>query len=58
MSEHTDQDLVIDVYARISRAANGQTIKTDYQAEVCTEELAARGARVGQVFIDPSLSAW
>ena len=58
MSEHTDQDLVIDVYARISRAANGQTIKTDYQVEVCTEELATRGARVGQVFIDPSLSAW
>ena len=58
MSEHTGQDLVIDVYARISRAANGQTIKTDYQAEVCTEELAERGARVGQVFIDPSLSAW
>jgi len=26
--------------------------------EVCTEELAERGARVGQVFIDPSLSAW
>jgi len=58
MSEHTGQDLLIDVYARISRAANGQTIKTDYQVEVCTEELAARGARVGQVFIDPSLSAW
>ena len=52
------QDLLIDVYARISRAANGQTIKTDYQVEVCTEELAERGARVGQVFIDPSLSAW
>ena len=58
MSEHVGQDLLIDVYARISRAANGQTIKTDYQVEVCTEELATRGARVGQVFIDPSLSAW
>jgi site-specific DNA recombinase len=58
MNEHTGQDLLIDVYARISRAANGQTIKTDYQVEVCTDELAERGARVGQVFIDPSLSAW
>jgi site-specific DNA recombinase len=58
MSGRVSQEPLIDVYARISRAANGQTIKTDYQVEVCTEELAARGARVGQVFIDPSLSAW
>jgi DNA invertase Pin-like site-specific DNA recombinase len=58
MSKHADEAPVIDVYARISRAANGDTIKTDYQVEVCSEEVAERGARVGQVFIDPSLSAW
>ncbi len=49
---------VIDIYARISRAVNGETIKTDYQVEVCSEEVAGRGARVGEVFTDPSLSAW
>jgi DNA invertase Pin-like site-specific DNA recombinase len=58
MGEHTSEQPVFDVYARISRAANGQLIKTDYQVEVCTEELAERGARVGKVFADPSLSAW
>jgi len=41
MSEHVGQDLLIDVYARISRAANGQTIKTDYHVEVCAEELCS-----------------
>jgi DNA invertase Pin-like site-specific DNA recombinase len=58
MSEHPGEQPVFDVYARISRAANGQLIKTNYQVEVCTEELAERGARVGEVFVDPSLSAW
>ena len=27
-----------------SRAVNGETIKTDYQVEVCSEELAELGA--------------
>ena len=59
MGEHAgERQPVIDVYARISRAVNGETIKTDYQVEVCSEELAERGARVGRVFTDPSLSAW
>ena len=59
MEDHADErQPVIDVYVRISRAVNGETIKTDYQAEVCAEELAERGARVGRVFTDPSLSAW
>ena len=59
MDEHAGEpQSVIDVYARISRAVNGETIKTDYQVEVCSEELAERGARVGKVFTDPSLSAW
>jgi Resolvase, N terminal domain len=35
-----------------------KTIKTDYQVEVCSEELAERGARVGRVFTDSSLWAW
>jgi hypothetical protein len=34
MNEHVGQDLLIDVYARISRAANAQEIKTDYQVEL------------------------
>jgi len=58
MSEHAGEQPVIDIYARISRAVNGETIKTDYQVEVCSEEVAGRGARVGEVFTDPSLSAW
>jgi DNA invertase Pin-like site-specific DNA recombinase len=59
MGEHADErQPVIDVYARISRAVNGETIKTDYQVEICSEELAERGARVGKVFTDSSLSAW
>jgi site-specific DNA recombinase len=60
MGQHQDdgRQPVIDIYARISRAVNGEMIKTDYQVEVCSEELAGRGAQVGKVFVDPSLSAW
>jgi site-specific DNA recombinase len=59
MGQHANErQPVIDVYARISRAVNGETIKTDYQVEVCSEELTERGALVGKVFTDPSLSAW
>lgn len=46
------------MYAWISRAANGETIKADYQVEVCSEEIGTRGGRIGQVFTDNSLSAW
>jgi DNA invertase Pin-like site-specific DNA recombinase len=58
MSEHAGEQPDIDIYARISRGVNGETIKTDYQVEVCSEEVAERGARVGEVFTDPSLLAW
>ncbi|HEX3781301.1 MAG TPA: recombinase family protein [Pseudonocardiaceae bacterium] len=46
------------MYARLSFAANGDTINVDDQVEWCSEEVAARGARVGEVFKDNSLSAW
>ncbi len=49
---------VIDVYARISRMANGDVIKVDDQVEVCEEDIARRGGVVGEAFRDPSLSAW
>ena len=49
---------VIDVYARLSRAVDGETIKVEDQIELCTEEILARGAVVGEVFRDNSLSAW
>jgi site-specific DNA recombinase len=49
---------VIDVYARISYAVTGETIKTDDQIELCEEKILARGAVVGEVFRDDSLSAW
>lgn len=49
---------VIDVYARLSYAVNGETIKVDDQVEMCEETLARRGARRGEVFKDNSLSAW
>ncbi|MCW6009829.1 recombinase family protein [Micromonospora sp. CPCC 205371] len=49
---------VIDVYARISRLWTGEMIKVDDQIELCEEKIEARGARVGRVFKDPSLSAW
>ncbi len=43
---------VLDVYARLSRAYNGETIQVDDQVEVCLEELAERGADAGEVFKD------
>jgi hypothetical protein len=45
---------VLDVYARLSKAHDGETV----QVELCTEKIAARGGAVGEVFKDNSLSAW
>jgi site-specific DNA recombinase len=49
---------VVDVYARLSFAANGDTINVDDQVEWCSSEVVERGARVGEIFKDNSLSAW
>jgi hypothetical protein len=49
---------VLDVYARLSKAHDGQTVQVDDQVELCTEKIEQRGARVGEVFKDNSLSAW
>ena len=49
---------VIDIYARISRAPSGETIKVDDHAEMGAEVIEGRGGQVGEVFKDPSLSAW
>jgi len=49
---------VLDVYARLSYAADGSMINVDDQIEQCEERLAARGAVVGERFKDNSLSAW
>ena len=48
----------LDVYARLSKAVNGETIQVDVQVDLCTEKILARGARVGEIFKDNSLSAW
>jgi DNA invertase Pin-like site-specific DNA recombinase len=49
---------VVDVYARLSKAADGETVKVDDQVELCTEKILDRGGKVGEVFKDNSLSAW
>ena len=49
---------MIDIYARLSYAADGSTIKVDDQIEMGREEIERRGGLVGQVFKDNSLSAW
>ena len=48
----------MDVYARISVALTGETIKTDDQIEMGLEDIERRGLRVGKVWRDDSLSAW
>lgn len=48
----------IDIYARIGRAVNGETVKVDHQIEMSTELIERRGARVGGPFKVNSLSAW
>jgi DNA invertase Pin-like site-specific DNA recombinase len=49
---------VVDVYARISYMADGEMIKVDDQVELGGENIVRRGGVVGEVFKDPSLSAW
>ena len=49
---------VIDIYARLSYAENGDTINVDDQEEMGRESVARRGGVVGHVFPDNSLSAW
>ncbi|WP_410583679.1 recombinase family protein [Amycolatopsis sp. lyj-108] len=49
---------LVDVYARLSYAVNGDEINVNEQIEWCSAEVVRRGGRVGQVFKDNSLSAW
>lgn len=49
---------VVDIYARLSYAPNGETIQVDDQVELCAEKILQRGGQVGEVFKDNSLSAW
>lgn len=37
---------------------DGETIKVEDQIELCTDEIVARGAVLGEVFRDNSQSAW
>jgi site-specific DNA recombinase len=48
----------MDLYARLSFAANGETIKVDDQIEMGVDEVERRGGVVGETFRDNSLSAW
>jgi hypothetical protein len=47
--------VVIDVYARISYAVTGETVKTDDQVEMGEEALERRGAVLRRVFRDESM---
>ena len=49
---------MVDVYARLSKAVDGETVKVDDQVEMCAEKVLDRGGQVGEVFKDNSLSAW
>jgi site-specific DNA recombinase len=49
---------VLDIYARLSKTINGETIQVEDQVEMCVEKLEERGADVGEVHKDNSLSAW
>lgn len=49
---------VLDVYARLSVAPDGDTINVDDQVGWCSDAVQERGALVGEVFKDNSLSAW
>lgn len=51
-------DAIIDVYARISKAPNGDLEKTDRQIDDCKQDLERRGLTVGKVHEDPNKSAW
>jgi site-specific DNA recombinase len=48
------------VYARLSKATDGDLEKCEYQVELCQSYAAGRGIPTDPslVFIDPSLSAW
>ncbi|HSV66140.1 MAG TPA: recombinase family protein, partial [Mycobacteriales bacterium] len=48
----------VDIYARLSRAVDGDWINVDEQEEMGREALARRGVPVGEVFKDNSKSAW
>ncbi|MGI5131607.1 recombinase family protein [Pseudonocardia sp. CA-107938] len=48
----------LDIYARLSRAVNGELIKVTDQIELCADQILERGGQVGEVFMDNSLSAW
>ena len=49
---------VIDVYARLSQAVNGETVQVDDQVEMGLEALERRGATAGLTFKDNAKSAW
>ncbi|MGI9002210.1 MAG: recombinase family protein [Pseudonocardia sp.] len=49
---------MLDVYARLSYAMNGDEINVDDQIELCTDKIHDRGGQVGETFKDNSLSAW
>jgi DNA invertase Pin-like site-specific DNA recombinase len=48
----------VDLYARLSRAVNGDWINVDEQEEMGRADLERRGIPVGEVFKDNSKSAW
>lgn len=58
MGKRFDQAPVVDIYARLSYAEGGETVKVDDQVEMGREAVERRGGVVGQEFRDNSLSAW
>jgi site-specific DNA recombinase len=49
---------VIDIYARISQAREGNTRSVDGQVDDLTDMIAERDGVVGEIFRDPNRSAW
>jgi DNA invertase Pin-like site-specific DNA recombinase len=49
---------VLDVYARVSRLSDKRQRTTEGQVGDCTARILEAGARLGEVFVDPGMSAW
>lgn len=50
--------VVVDLYARLSRSADGSTEKVDTQVADCRAFVERNGWTVGAEHVDNSLSAW
>lgn len=52
------EDLILDIYARVSRLSDARARSTAGQVTDCTGRVEDLGAGVGEVWVDPGRSAW